>query len=125
MQMTSSLIQASLLIPRNMLPLQQESNRGRKVINFKIRSSHKHTLRSSLVEAKSDRYPQQTARHIYSIPCECGRSCIGETDRPLAVQPHEHRQHTEEAFQGKSKLAQPGYEKCHRVGWNETRILEI
>jgi hypothetical protein len=44
----------------------------------------KHTLRSSLMRIRPERSPQQTANCIYSIPCECGRSYIGETGRSLA-----------------------------------------
>jgi hypothetical protein len=45
---------------------------------------YKHTFRSSLMKTRPERDPQQTAQCIYSIPCECGRSYIGETGRPLA-----------------------------------------
>jgi hypothetical protein len=48
---------------------------------FKI----KHILRSSLMKTRLERDPLQTAQSIYNIPCECGRSYIGETGRPLAV----------------------------------------
>jgi hypothetical protein len=51
-----------------------------------------HTLRSLLMKTRPGRDPQQTAQCIYSIPCECGRSYIGETGRPLAVRIREHRQ---------------------------------
>jgi hypothetical protein len=51
----------------------------------------KHTLRSSLMKTRPERDPQQTAQCIYSIPCECGRSYIGEPGRPLAVRLREHR----------------------------------
>jgi hypothetical protein len=36
------------------------------------------------------RDPQQTAQCVYSIPCECGRSYIGETGRPLTVRLREN-----------------------------------
>jgi hypothetical protein len=58
---------------------------------------------------------QQTAQCIYSIPCECGRSCIGETGRPLAMRLHEHRHHLKEGLLEKSKLAQHAYEEGHKV----------
>jgi hypothetical protein len=51
----------------------------------------KHTLRRSLTKTRLERDPQQMAQCSYSIPCECGRSYIGETGRPLAMQLHEHR----------------------------------
>jgi hypothetical protein len=45
----------------------------------------KHKFRSSVMNIRPERDTQQTAQCVYSIPCECGRSYIGETGRPLAV----------------------------------------
>jgi predicted GIY-YIG superfamily endonuclease len=42
--------------------------------------------------------PQQTAECVYSIPCEFGRSYIGETGRPLAVRLREHRHNLKEGL---------------------------
>jgi hypothetical protein len=69
--------------------------------------------------------PEQMAQCIDSIPCECGRSYIGETGRLLAVQLLEYRHYLTEGLLEKSKLAQHTYAKGHRVGCDETRILEI
>jgi hypothetical protein len=85
----------------------------------------KHKLRNSLMKTRPERDPQQTARCVYSIPCECGRSYIGETDRPLAVRLREHKHILREGRLEKSKLAQHAYEEGHMVGWDEGRILEI
>jgi hypothetical protein len=84
----------------------------------------KHTLRSSLMKTRPERDPQQTEQCIYSIPCECGRSYIDETGRPLAVWLCEHRHDLQQGLLEKSKLAQHTYEEGHRVGWNEAMILE-
>jgi hypothetical protein len=67
--------------------------------------------------------PQQTAQCIYSIPCECGRSYIGETGRPLAMRLREHRHNLQQGLL--EKLAQHDYEADHRVGWDDASILEI
>jgi hypothetical protein len=64
----------------------------------------KHKLRSSLMKTRPERDPQQTARCVYSIPCECGRSYIGETGRLLAVRLHEHKHNLKEGLLEKSKL---------------------
>jgi hypothetical protein len=69
--------------------------------------------------------PLHTAQCIYSIPCECGRSYIGETGRPLAVRLREHRHNLEQGRLEKSKLAQHAYEEGHRIGWDDARVLEI
>jgi hypothetical protein len=63
----------------------------------------KHTIRSSLMQTKSKRDPQQTAQCVYSIPCECGRSYIGKTGRPLAVRLREYRHNLEECLLEKLK----------------------
>jgi hypothetical protein len=52
---------------------------------------------------------------VSSIPCECGKSYIGETGRPPAVLLCEHRQNLKESILEKSKLAQHAYEERHRV----------
>jgi hypothetical protein len=62
---------------------------------------------------------------VYSFPCECDRSCIGETDRSLAVWFCEHRHNLKEGLLERSKLAQHAYEEGHSVVWDEARILEI
>jgi hypothetical protein len=41
------------------------------------------------MKTRSERDQQQMTQCIYTIPCECGRSYIGETSRLLAVQLHE------------------------------------
>jgi hypothetical protein len=51
----------------------------------------KYTLKSSLMKARLERDSQHTAQCVSSIPCECGRSYIGETGRPLSVRLREHR----------------------------------
>jgi hypothetical protein len=85
----------------------------------------KHTLRSSLMKTRQERDPLQTAQCIYSIPCECGRSYIGETGRPLAVQLREHRHNLKQGLLEKSKLPQQAYEEGHRIRWDDARSLEI
>jgi hypothetical protein len=71
----------------------------------------KHTLRSTLTGTRPLRDMQQTAQCVYSIPCECGRSYIGETGRPLAVVLREHRHNLKYGLLEKSKLAQRAYEE--------------
>jgi hypothetical protein len=61
---------------------------------------------------------QQTVQCIYSIPCECDRSYIGETGRPLDVRLREHRHTLQQGLLEKPKLAQHAYEEGHRVGWD-------
>jgi predicted GIY-YIG superfamily endonuclease len=51
------------------------------------------------MKTRPERDLLQTAQCIYSIPCECGRSYIGETGRPLAVRLREHRHNLKEGFE--------------------------
>jgi hypothetical protein len=76
----------------------------------------KHTLSSSFMKNRLERDLQQRAQCIYSIPCECGRSYIGETGRPLAVGLCEYRHNLKKDLLEKSKLAQHAYEGGDRVG---------
>jgi hypothetical protein len=72
--------------------------------------------------------PQRTAKCVYSSVysvCECGRSYIGETGRPLAVRLREHKHNFKEGLIEKSKLAQHAYEEDHKVMWDEARVLEV
>jgi predicted GIY-YIG superfamily endonuclease len=65
------------------------------------------------------------AQCVYIIPCECGKSYIGETGTPLAAGLCEHRHNFKEGLLEKSKLVQHVYKEGHRLIWNEARILEI
>jgi hypothetical protein len=76
------------------------------------------------MRTKSEGDPQQTAQCVYSIPCECGRSYIGETGRPLAVRLRELRHNLKYDLLEESKLAQHAYKECHRIVRDETRILD-
>jgi hypothetical protein len=73
----------------------------------------KHTRRTSLTKTRLEWDPQQMAQCVYSIPCERGRSYIGETGRPSAVWLHEHRHNLTEGLLEKFKLAQYAFEEGH------------
>jgi hypothetical protein len=68
------------------------------------------------MKTRPERDRQQAAQCIYNILCECGRSCIGETGRHLAVRLREHRHNLQQGLLGKSKLAQHAYVEDYRVG---------
>jgi predicted GIY-YIG superfamily endonuclease len=77
------------------------------------------------MKTRPERDPKQTAQCTYSIPCECGRSYIGETGRHIAVRLREHRHNIQQGLLEKSKLAQHTYEEGHSVSCGEARVLEI
>jgi hypothetical protein len=66
-----------------------------------------------------ERDPYQMAQCVYSIPCERGRSYIGETGRPLAVQLPEHRHNLKEDLLENFKLDQHAYKVGHMIIWDE------
>jgi hypothetical protein len=69
--------------------------------------------------------PQLTAHCIYNIPCQCGRSYVGETGRPLSVRIGEHKFNLKNGLLDKSKLAQYAFEEGHQISWNKAKILQI
>jgi hypothetical protein len=85
----------------------------------------KHTLRNTLMRTRPMSDPQLTAQCIYNIPCECGRSYVGETGRPLSVRIGEHKFNLKNGLLDKLKLAQHAFEEGHQLSWNETKILQI
>jgi hypothetical protein len=103
----------------------QKFKRIGNLYNIRTIFKTKHKFMSSLMKTRQERHPQQTAGCVYSIPCECGRSYIGETRRPLAVRLREHKHNLKEGLLETSKLGPHAYEEGRRVGWDETRILEI
>jgi hypothetical protein len=81
------------------------SGKSKRVGNrFNIRTifGTKHALRSSLMKTRPERNQQQTPQWVISVPCECGRSFIGETGRLLA-KPLLY--HLKDGLLEKSKLA--------------------
>jgi hypothetical protein len=94
--------------------------------NIKTIFKIKHILRDTLLIFGPLSDPQQTAHCIYSIPCECGRSYIGEIGRPLAVLIRERRHNLKKnSFIEKSKLFQLAFEEDRQVAWNEAKVSHI
>jgi predicted GIY-YIG superfamily endonuclease len=63
------------------------------------------------MKTRLERNSQQTVQCIYNIPCECGRSYVGETSRPLAVRLREHKHGLKEGLVEDSKLVQHAFEE--------------
>jgi hypothetical protein len=87
-----------------------------KQYNIRMIFKTKHTLRRSLMKTRTETNLQQMPQCIYSIPCEYGRSYIGETGIYLVTELCEHRHSLTEDLPEKLKLAQHAYEEGHRVG---------
>jgi hypothetical protein len=92
--------------------------------NIKTIFKTKHIFRSSLMKTRLERDPRQTAQCICSIPCECGRSYIGETGRPLTVRLGEHRPNLQQSSR-KIKISPTCLWRESQIGWDDARTLEI
>jgi hypothetical protein len=84
-----------------------------------------HRLVSQKIEELKMSDPQLTAHCIYNIPCECSRSYVGETGRPLSVRIGEHKFNLKNGLLDKSKLAQHAFEEGHQISWNKAKILHL
>lgn len=83
-----------------------------------------NTIRSMLTKTKPDNENQRTKNCIYKVPCECGKSYIGETGRPLQVRIKEHKKLVRLGETDKSRIAQHAWEEEHRIEWEHTTILD-
>jgi hypothetical protein len=59
--------------------------------NIRTIFKNKYTLRNTLIRTGPMSDTQLTTQCIYNIPCECGRSYVGEAGRPLSVRIGEHK----------------------------------
>jgi predicted GIY-YIG superfamily endonuclease len=84
----------------------------------------KHTLRNSLMRTQPTRAPQNIANYVYSTACECGRSYIGETGRPLVVRLREHKKNLEEGHLERPNVVQHVFGVNHHIVWKEAKRLE-
>jgi hypothetical protein len=93
--------------------------------NIKTIFKTKHTLRNIFIRTKPDTKSQLRIRHcFYSIPCECGRSYIGEMSRPLGIHIKEHKHNLKQGLLEKSKLTQHSYEEGYRIKWDEAKAIQ-
>jgi hypothetical protein len=93
--------------------------------NIRTIFKNKYTLRNTLIGTRPMSDTQLRAQCIYNIPCECGRSYVGETGRHLSVSIGEHKLNLKNCLLDKSKLAQHAFEDGHQISWNEAKVLQI
>ena len=70
--------------------LSERIERACKKLDVRAVFKSSKTLRGRLCRVKSKQPFDKTKGVIYSIPCTCGRECIGETGRNLRVRIGEH-----------------------------------
>jgi hypothetical protein len=57
---------------------------------------------------------------VYDVPCECGKTYIGQTNRTIETRHKEHMQHLRLGQPNKSAVPQHALETGHRVEFNNT-----
>jgi hypothetical protein len=57
---------------------------------------------------------------VYSIPCECGKTYIGQTKRTIKTRRKEHIRHLRLGQPEKSAVAQHALETGHKIEFNNT-----
>jgi hypothetical protein len=94
---------------------------------YDVRTSFRttNTLRSILTQTKPKNTEESTKNCVYSIPCSCGDSYIGETSRPLEVRQNEHRSYIRNRQITASKISEHILTSTgdHTIEWNRSKIL--
>ena len=85
----------------------------------------RHILRNSLMKTSPIRAPQEKVICVYSIFCECDRSCVREAGSSWAVNQRGHRQNLEERRLERSRLAHGSFEENHRIVQKKAKLLEL
>ncbi|XP_074030332.1 uncharacterized protein [Leptinotarsa decemlineata] len=82
-----------------------------------------NTIRSSLTKTRPPNADCDSKNCIYRIPCECGKSYIGATKRPLNIRIAEHKKHTQRGETSKSGIADHVWTHQHNIEWSQAEIL--
>ena len=90
--------------------------------DVRITFSSKNTLRSSLSRVKSSIPLTERSGVIYSIPCSCGRTYIGETGRSLQTRITEHKRAVR-IGDPKNAISVHANSTGHSIEWNNGEIL--
>jgi predicted GIY-YIG superfamily endonuclease len=80
------------------------------------------TLSARLVKfkPKTDKINKEI---IYSIPCMCGKSYIGETGRTLDIRLNEHKNSIRKGEITTSKLVEHALNEDHIFEWDKASVL--
>jgi hypothetical protein len=60
---------------------------------------------------------------VYSIPCECGKTYIGQTGRSIEARIKEHHRHNQVYHPEKSAVGKHSINLGHRIHFHDTCIL--
>jgi hypothetical protein len=108
-----------------LLPYQSSTSHkiSRLLARHNIRTIHVPTKKTShlLRPVKDD--PGLQVPGIYSIPCECGKTYVGHTNRTIEARRKEHMRHFRLGQPEKSAVAQHAIETGHMIEFNNTTRL--
>ena len=93
-----------------------------KKLDVRIAFSSKRTLRTSLSHLKIPTPPMEKVGVVYSIPCECRRTYIGETGRSLKTRLLEHKRAIK-IGDPRNAISVHVHETRHRILWDNSIIL--
>ena len=90
--------------------------------NIRVVFNSKETIKSKLVnfKPKSKKSPKEI---IYNIPCECGKSYIGETGRTVEIRLKEHQASIKKCDPDISKLTEHSLKTGHRFKWEDAKVI--
>ena len=91
-------------------------------IKVAFRSSN--TLRQHLTRVKGRLPLSKQSRIVYSVPCSCGKSYIGETIRRLDTRLEEHREACKRGETDKSAVAEHVWSEQHQMDWAMTSVID-
>ena len=92
--------------------------------NIKTAFTARPTLRNLLVQVKGKPPPTSRLGVVYCIPCNCGRTYIGETGRSLSVRISEHKRAVQQLDRKNALAVHMTDHMDHQILWEESIIKE-
>ena len=90
--------------------------------NIKTAFTARPTLRNLLVQVKEKPPPTSRLGVVYCIPCNCGRTYIGETGRCLSVRISEHKRAVQQLDRRNALAVHMADHMDHQILWEESTI---
>jgi len=91
--------------------------------NIRVVFKSKETIKSKIVNFKPKSKKLSPKEVIYNIPCECGKSYIGETGRTVEVRLKEHQASVKKCDPDISKLTEHKLKTGHRFKWEDVKVI--
>jgi hypothetical protein len=91
--------------------------------NIRVVFKSKETIKSKKGNFKPKSKKLFPKEVIYNIPCECGKSYIGETVRTVEVRLKEHQVSIKRCDTDISKLTEKNVTTGHRFKWDDVKVI--